>query len=122
MKTERICKNCGRILPERKRSFCSEDCKEQFYNTPRERACAVCGKVFPALRTRSICKDCLNENDRTKRFDERMQKKARKAQYDVRAASFEDYIAAWRRARQNGKNLHYGAWAAGLYKDKTEES
>ena len=118
----RCCVVCGGELPPENRKFCSQACKDEYMITPRERKCRRCGKTFTAKYYVNLCNDCVSAREKDKRRRENEEKKKRNKRFDIQAASFEDYIKAWKREREHqGGNLHYGAWAARLYTERGNE-
>lgn len=106
------CAYCGKELPKQKRRYCCAACRDAYARMEKDKVCRQCGESFRSTYSSLLCPDCMAAKAREDRRAAKNEKKARKAMNDIHAASFDDYIKAWKEARKRGENLHYGEWAA----------
>lgn len=59
------CIICGAPLPKGQRILCSEECKNEYYYTPRIVACSQCGAITTVTGTKTLCPHCKTMNSRS---------------------------------------------------------
>ena len=112
-KHRRRCLNCGKVLAQSQRKFCSKECCKAYSCRPREKVCPTCGRTFISREPKKECNRCIWERRTTGRRSHYVPKTVyRPPQISEKPNRWEQYEEARKKAEAEGWHLSYGEWAS----------